>query len=152
MNTDRRTPIAWAEDTPYGRVYSFAEEFFEAFPTFPNLPADPAKSHVGALDVSDEAIERALEAKIGLDNTLRQLIRGDTVAVGYSKVDVVRALLAELGSAASAQQPDHTGDANKMVQRQAPAELTDDGAAQRLYENWKREAWRRKAAGEGVGE
>lgn len=60
-----------------------------------------AKASGSAPDVSDEAIERALDAKIGLDNTLRQLIRGDTVAVGYSKVDVVRALLAELGSTAT---------------------------------------------------
>lgn len=60
-----------------------------------------AKASGSAPDVSDEAIERALDAKIGLDNTLRQLIRGDTMAVGYSKVDVVRALLAELGSTAT---------------------------------------------------
>jgi hypothetical protein len=59
-------------------------------------PADPAKA--SEPDVSDGAIERALDAKIGLDHTLRQLIRGDTMAVGFSKADVVRSLLAELGS------------------------------------------------------
>jgi hypothetical protein len=57
-------------------------------------PAEPAKASGSAPDVSDEAIERALDAKIGLDQTLRQLIRGDTI-------DVVRALLAELGSAST---------------------------------------------------
>lgn len=61
----------------------------------------PSKASGSAPDVSDEAIERALDAKLGLDHTLRQLIRGDTMAVGFSKVDVVRALLAELGSTAT---------------------------------------------------
>lgn len=46
--------------------------------------------------VSDSRIEAALDTKLGLDHTLRQLIRGDTMAVGFGKVDVVRALLQAL--------------------------------------------------------
>jgi hypothetical protein len=48
--------------------------------------------------LTDEAIERALDAPLGLDHTLRGLIRGDTVPVGYSKVDVVRELLRALAA------------------------------------------------------
>ncbi|MGN6654744.1 MAG: hypothetical protein ACTHJ9_05330 [Rhodanobacter sp.] len=46
--------------------------------------------------LADEQIETALKAKLELDYTLRDLIRGDTVAIGYSKADVVRALLVAL--------------------------------------------------------
>jgi len=57
--------------------------------------------------VDDAAIEAALDQKIGLDNTLRQLIRGDTMAIGYSKVDVVRALLTALGFTAALTEAGH---------------------------------------------
>lgn len=59
--------------------------------------------------VDDAAIEAALDQKIGLDNTLRQLIRGDTMAIGYSKVDVVRALLTALGFTAALTEADSHG-------------------------------------------
>jgi hypothetical protein len=49
-----------------------------------------------AVGVDEAQINAALDTKLGLDFTLRQLIRGDTIAVGYSKVDVVRALIAAL--------------------------------------------------------
>lgn len=51
------------------------------------------------VEVDDATIEAALDQKFGIDNTLRQLIRGDTIAVGYSKADVVRGLLRALGLA-----------------------------------------------------
>lgn len=50
-----------------------------------------------AVALTDEAIERALDTPLGLDHTLRQLVRGDTMPVGYSKAHVVRALLTALG-------------------------------------------------------
>jgi len=43
--------------------------------------------------IPDAAIDKALDTPMSLDHTLRQLIRGDTEAVGYSKTDVVRKLL-----------------------------------------------------------
>ena len=58
------------------------------------------KAQIGAAPaggLSDARIEAALDTNLGLDYTLRQLIRGDTFAVGYAKVDVVRALLNALG-------------------------------------------------------
>lgn len=48
--------------------------------------------------LEDAKIAAALDERMGLDNTLGQMIRGDTLAVGYSKVDVVRALLRALKS------------------------------------------------------
>lgn len=50
-----------------------------------------------AVALTDERIEAALDTPMGLDHTLRKLVRGDTMPVGYSKVDVVRALLVALG-------------------------------------------------------
>jgi hypothetical protein len=50
----------------------------------------------GVLAVSDEQIERALQSKFGPDHQLRHWIRGGTVAAGYDKSHVVRALIAEL--------------------------------------------------------
>lgn len=54
--------------------------------------------------LSDETITRALEAHMAGaplpdDKQLKRLIRGDTMAVGYSKIDVVRRLLAALDEA-----------------------------------------------------
>lgn len=64
---DKRTPIAWAEDCDYGRGYSFAEEFFEAFPTFPNPPADPAKASEPADDPAEAAYLESLADDPALD-------------------------------------------------------------------------------------
>ena len=43
--------VAWAVNTPYGRGYSFAEEFFEAYPNFPKT------SNVEALIAEIDAID-----------------------------------------------------------------------------------------------
>ncbi|HEY3434276.1 MAG TPA: hypothetical protein VGK41_01350 [Solirubrobacterales bacterium] len=58
----------------------------------------PAPAAVAGGELTDERIERALDTPVGLDHTLRKLIRGDTVAVGYSKADVVRKLLQALAA------------------------------------------------------
>jgi len=68
---DKRTPIAWAEDCDYGRGYSFAEEFFEAFPTFPNPPADPAKASEHERDMLANAIrDAAIKAGIAREDVV----------------------------------------------------------------------------------
>lgn len=59
---------------------------------------DHTKAAPPSQPVTDEAIEQSLRTPMGLDHTLRDLIRGDTASVGYSKPDVVRALLAALPS------------------------------------------------------
>lgn len=73
------------------RRYATGYDYANATPLY---TAPPAAVPADAL--TDEAIERALDTRLGLDHTLRQLIRGDTAAVGYGKTDVVRALLAAL--------------------------------------------------------
>lgn len=57
---------------------------------FPEAPTP----HGGEL--TDEQIGRALDTRMGLDHILRQLVRGGTMTIGYSKADVVRALLAAI--------------------------------------------------------
>jgi hypothetical protein len=64
--------------------------------------------------LTDADIERALDTRVGLDHTLRQLIRGDTMAVGYTKVDVVRKLLASLLTS-----PTTGADGESLVDKEA---------------------------------
>lgn len=73
----------------------------------------------GGEELTDARIESALNATMGLDHTLRQLVRGDTMPIGYSKVAVVRALLTALGytapPAAQVQQEANDGPSPVVV-------------------------------------
>jgi hypothetical protein len=57
--------------------------------------------------ITNEAIERALDHQLtSLDRlSLRYLVRGDTMPIGWAKTDVVRALLVALGVLPRAEWP-----------------------------------------------
>lgn len=58
-------PVAWAYDTPYGRRYSFADEFAAAlFPSAESAPPDARTAMAPTGDGTDAATERAFEQTI----------------------------------------------------------------------------------------
>jgi len=91
-------------DGPWRAVRNDESGEFVRFDALRFRPADKPAGQA----VTDAQIEAALDTKVGLDHTLRSLIRGDTVAVGWSKVDVVRKLLEAL-----APEPATAGDADE---------------------------------------
>lgn len=116
---DKRTPIAWAEDCDYGRGYSFAEEFFAAFPSFPKPPATPASP--AALDIALRALRDLARADPDPQNG------DDFIALRNCAVDALRKIEA-MGSSCSAPESDEVliaikrGEAYEDVHPQLVAE------------------------------